>query len=175
MNELPIVEVAAAGWRIQGAFHAGYLHSVTILTPARNTKPAGGPESASAAPIREFRESVLRYLAGEPVDFSWVALDETRVSAAALQVYLRLREVEHGATVTYGELAEAAGLAGGARFVGQCMVANPWPIVVPCHRVLAAGDRLGGFSAPGGQETKRALLSLEGRGAIAGQLALPGL
>ncbi|WP_374684800.1 methylated-DNA--[protein]-cysteine S-methyltransferase [Mesorhizobium sp. J428] len=73
-----------------------------------------------------------------------------------------MRKLRHGETLTYGELAERAGFPGQAQAVGQAMGKNPVPLVVPCHRVLAAGGKIGGFSAPGGAATKEKMLRLEG-------------
>jgi methylated-DNA-[protein]-cysteine S-methyltransferase len=87
------------------------------------------------------------------------------------RVYALTRDIPPGPTRTYGELAAAAGDATLARAVGQAMARNPVPLIVPCHRVLAAGGALGGFSAPGGTETKHRLLQLEGA-AIAAQLGM---
>jgi methylated-DNA-[protein]-cysteine S-methyltransferase len=72
-----------------------------------------------------------------------------------------MRALDYGETMTYGGLAEATGRPGMAREVGQAMGSNPVPIIVPCHRVLAAGGKMGGFSAPGGVFAKRRLLDLE--------------
>jgi len=118
-----------------------------------------------------------RYADGEIVDFTGIAVDLDGVDAFARAVYDRLRRVGWGETTTYGELARQAGADApeAARDVGQAMGHNPVPIVIPCHRVLAAGHRIGGFSAPGGAATKRRLLALEGVRLDGGQLALPGL
>ena len=78
-----------------------------------------------------------------------------------LRVYTATRALDPGRTCTYGEMARALGEPAALRAVGQALGHNPWPLVVPCHRVLAAGGKLGGFSAPGGSETKRRLLVLE--------------
>ena len=67
-----------------------------------------------------------------------------------------------GETTTYGELAKLAGHAGLPRETGQALGANPVPLVIPCHRILAAGGKIGGFSAPGGSTTKEKMLALEG-------------
>ena len=72
------------------------------------------------------------------------------------------RRVGWGETTTYGALARLAGFPDAARAVGQAMGRNPLPIIIPCHRVLAAGRRAGGFSSFGGADTKRRLLALEG-------------
>jgi methylated-DNA-[protein]-cysteine S-methyltransferase len=77
-------------------------------------------------------------------------------------VWTAMCRIPHGKTKTYGELAEAAGAPGAARAVGTACGRNPIPIVIPCHRVTAAGGRLGGYSGLGGLETKRFLLALEG-------------
>ena len=77
-------------------------------------------------------------------------------------MYELIRTIAPGTAWTYGEVAERLGEPGGAQAVGQAMGANPVPIVVPCHRVVAAGGRLGGFSAWGGAETKRRMLVIEG-------------
>lgn len=89
-------------------------------------------------------------------------LDDASVPAFYRRVYAALREVSPGATTTYGELARAVGSPGAARAVGAAMASNPFVIVVPCHRVLAAAGAMGGFSAPGGAVTKRRLLAAEG-------------
>ena len=78
------------------------------------------------------------------------------------RVYDVTRSIPVGSTLTYGEVAVRVGLAGSARAVGQALGRNPVPIVVPCHRVLAADGSMHGFSAPGGIETKRRMLRIEG-------------
>ena len=82
--------------------------------------------------------------------------------ALARRVYEVARTIPPGATLTYGEIAARLELPGAARDVGQALGRNPFPLVVPCHRVVAAGGRLGGFSARGGAATKRRLLAIEG-------------
>jgi O-6-methylguanine DNA methyltransferase len=104
------------------------------------------------------------YFAGEAVDLADlpVRLRGESMSPFARRVYERLRQVPRGETVTYGELARDSGSPRAARAVGGLMARNPWPLVVPCHRVLPAGGGWGGFSAPGGVTSKVALLQLEG-------------
>jgi len=123
--------------------------------------------SAAAAPppwVASLIADIQRYLAGEPVDFSSIPVDLEGCDDFRRKLYEALRRIGFGRTTTYGALARDLGLAGweGAREVGSAMGRNPVPIVIPCHRVLAAGGRLGGFSAPGGASTKRKLLVLEG-------------
>lgn len=78
------------------------------------------------------------------------------------KVYKTLCKVPAGKIVTYAELAKRAGSPGAARAVGTAMAKNPWPIIIPCHRVVAGNGKLGGYSGRGGAVTKRQLLALEG-------------
>jgi len=114
-----------------------------------------------------WNEPLLRrlkdYAAGRPVDFSDVRIDFGGLSGFQRHVLNRCRRIPYGRTTTYGRLAAAAGSPRAARAVGNCLAANRFALIVPCHRVLAADGRLGGFSAPGGKRTKRRLLLLESR------------
>ena len=101
------------------------------------------------------------HLSGEPQDLREVPLDWSGVHDFERRVYLATRVLGPGRTCTYGEMARDLGEPAAMRAVGQALGHNPWPLVVPCHRVLASGGKLGGFSAPGGSETKRRLLVLE--------------
>jgi methylated-DNA-[protein]-cysteine S-methyltransferase len=122
------------------------------------------------------RGCLERYFAGERIDFAKVRLDASAVSAFNARIYDALRRVPFGTTTTYGALAKTAGAdVGASRAVGMAMGRNPWPIIVPCHRVLASGGKICGFSAPGGAETKQRLLALEGMVMDGGQAMLPGL
>jgi methylated-DNA-[protein]-cysteine S-methyltransferase len=105
---------------------------------------------------------LLRYCSGEREDFVGVVLDMSALSKFDARMYELLRSVGWGTTITYGALAARAGAPGAARAVGAAMSTNPWPVIVPCHRVLPATGQVGGFSAYGGSETKHALLELEG-------------
>jgi methylated-DNA-[protein]-cysteine S-methyltransferase len=118
------------------------------------------PPAAIAAVIADIK----RYLAGEPVDFASVAVDLSALDAYRRRLYEAMRSLAWGETTTYGELAQQLGATDweGARDVGEAMGRNPVPVVIPCHRVLAAGGKLGGFSAHGGAATKAKLLALEG-------------
>lgn len=100
-------------------------------------------------------------LRGENVDLAQVPLDWGGISNFERRVYEATRQLPPGATRTYGDLAREMGLPNAARAVGVALGRNPWPLVVPCHRVLAAGGEMGGFSAPGGVATKRRLLAIE--------------
>ena len=113
----------------------------------------------------------MALLDGQPSDLSGVQLDMARVPAFDQQVYAVARTIPVGETVSYGQIARRLGDPGLARDVGQALARNPFPIVVPCHRVIAAGGRLGGFSARGGLATKQRLLSIE-RANVSWQLPL---
>jgi methylated-DNA-[protein]-cysteine S-methyltransferase len=114
--------------------------------------------------IQSVISDIQRYLAGQPVDFSAIEVDLGGIDDFRQKLYAALRGIGFGRTVTYGELAKQVGLTGweGARDVGEAMGKNPVPVVIPCHRVLAAGNKPGGFSAYGGVTTKQKLLALEG-------------
>jgi methylated-DNA-[protein]-cysteine S-methyltransferase len=123
------------------------------------------PGAVQAPPppgVQEAIDGIVALLAGEPRDLSGVALDLEGVPPFHRRVYDVARAIPAGSTMTYGEVAAAVGDPGAAQAVGQALGANPVPIVVPCHRVLAAGGALGGFSAPGGATTKRRMLVIEG-------------
>jgi methylated-DNA-[protein]-cysteine S-methyltransferase len=119
----------------------------------------GTPPAEVAAVIA----AVRRYFAGEPVDFRGARLAVEEPDPFTARVYAAVRALGWGETTTYGALAKALGAGPeAARDVGQAMARNPLPLLIPCHRVLAAGGRLGGFSAPGGAGTKRRMLEMEG-------------
>jgi methylated-DNA-[protein]-cysteine S-methyltransferase len=125
----------------------------------------GKGEPAAPPPhIAEVVDQATRYFAGEQIDFSAIGLDLSAIDPARRTIYDALRKVEFGKTVTYGELAKRAGATEpqAAQEVGIAMARNPVPLIIPCHRVLAAGGKLGGFSAPGSLETKQHMLALEG-------------
>lgn len=111
--------------------------------------------------VRDAVAHIQAHLSGAPHDLRDVPLDWSGVHDFERRVYLATRALGPGRTCTYGEMARDLGEPGAMRAVGQALGHNPWPLVVPCHRVLAAGGRLGGFSAPGGSDTKRRLLVLE--------------
>ena len=104
----------------------------------------------------------MALLSGERRDLSFVALDMEGVPELHRRVYEVARTIPPGETLTYGEIARRLGDPRQARAVGQALAQNPFAIVVPCHRVLAAGGRTGGFSAPGGTGTKLRILEIEG-------------
>ena len=129
---------------------------------AARTASAGAAEPPPR--VASVVADIQRYLAGEPVDFSAVAVDLGSLDPFRRKLYETMRSLAWGETTTYGALARQLGSSDweGAREVGEAMGRNPVPVVIPCHRVLAAGGKLGGFSAPGGAKTKAKLLALEG-------------
>jgi methylated-DNA-[protein]-cysteine S-methyltransferase len=105
---------------------------------------------------------IRELLTGKPIDLTDVPIDIGRVPEFNARVYEIARAIPPGETRTYGEIAVELGDKLLARDVGAALGQNPWPIVVPCHRVTAAGGKLGGFSARGGVNTKVKLLAIEG-------------
>lgn len=126
---------------------------------------ASFPEAAEAEPPRQVRQAISEIVAllrGESRDLAEIRLDLEGVPDFHRRVYEIARAIQPGRTLTYGDVANQLGMPGSAQAVGQALGRNPFPIVVPCHRVLAAGGKMGGFSAPGGVDTKRRMLVIEG-------------
>ena len=119
-------------------------------------------ESAPAADIRRAIDDIVALLGGERRDLSDVTIDIGAMPEFHKRVYKVARAIPAGATLSYGEIAERLGDRNLARDVADALSKNPCPIIVPCHRVLAAGGKPGGFSAPGGVATKLRLLTIEG-------------
>jgi len=149
-------------------------HLINVLLPAADAAAtrsllrhlSGGAREVPAAegwpPFVQMAVAAMQALMrGEAASLSGVPVDWTRVNAFERRVYEATRRLGPGQTSTYGELARELGEPGAARAVGTALGRNPWPLVVPCHRVLAAGGKLGGFSAPGGVATKERLLAIE--------------
>jgi len=122
----------------------------------------GACEAPPPPDVRRALDGIIALLRGEASDLSSVWLDMERLPAFHRRVYEIARTIPPGATLSYGEVAARLGAPGGARAVGQALGRNPFAIVVPCHRVVAAGGKVGGFSANGGIVTKLRLLSIEG-------------
>lgn len=128
---------------------------------AHSTGVADAPADPWPAFVRDAVHAMQALLAGEAVSLDCVPLAWHRVGEFERRVYEATQRLAPGQTTTYGEMARALGDPAAARAVGVALGRNPWPLVVPCHRVLAAGGRLGGFSAPGGVATKERLLAIE--------------
>ena len=122
------------------------------------------PAAAETPPppeVRDAIDAIVALLQGQPSDLSAIALDMEGVAPFHRRVYEVARTIPPGKTLAYGEVAARLGAAGAARAVGQALGHNPFPIVVPCHRVVAASGKIGGFSAHGGTATKRRMLAIE--------------
>ena len=122
----------------------------------------GVPESPPPPLARAAIDGIVALLRGERPDLATIPLDMRGVSDFDRRVYAVARTVPPGATIAYGEIARRMGEPGAAQSVGQALGRNPFAPIVPCHRVLAAGGRPGGFSASGGTLTKFRLLAIEG-------------
>ena len=121
-------------------------------------------------PVLRAIDGVVALLRGEPSELDAVTLDMEGVPPFHRRVYEVARAIPPGTTLSYGEVAARMGEPGAARDVGQALGQNPFAIIVPCHRVLAANGKVGGFSARGGVRTKLRLISSERAG---GHGALP--
>ncbi|WP_437591099.1 methylated-DNA--[protein]-cysteine S-methyltransferase [Sorangium sp. So ce1000] len=131
-------------------------------TRARLLQRFPGARAGAPPPdVQRAVDAIVALLRGEASDLSAVALDMDHVPPFHRRVYEAARTIPPGATLTYGELAARLGAVGSARAVGQALGRNPFAILVPCHRVLAAGGKVGGFSANGGITTKLRLLAIE--------------
>lgn len=144
---------------------------VGLLLPATNAAAtraklrSGFPDAIEATPPRHAARAVARIvqlLDGKKSDLSAIELDFGAVPPFHRRVYEIARTIPPGETLSYGEIATRLGKPGSARAVGQALGRNPFAIIVPCHRVLAANGKIGGFTATGGTSTKERLLSIEG-------------
>jgi methylated-DNA-[protein]-cysteine S-methyltransferase len=112
-------------------------------------------------PVGDAIEAIVALLDGEQTDLRWVLLDQSAVDPFRRSVYAATREIAPGETASYGDIARAINKPDAPRAVGHALGENPFPIIVPCHRVLSSGGALHGFSAPGGITTKRRMLEIE--------------
>ena len=119
-------------------------------------------EGAPSPSVQAAIDAIDASLRGEADDLVDVPIALDRVPPFARRVYEVVRTIPAGETLSYGEVAAAVGSPGAARAVGQALGRNPFPLVVPCHRVLAAGGRIGGFTAQGGTSIKAEMLAAEG-------------
>jgi methylated-DNA-[protein]-cysteine S-methyltransferase len=120
------------------------------------------PEASPPLAVAQAIGGMTALLAGQKIDLTHIELDLSRVAEFNRGVYAIAREIPPGKTLTYGDIARRLGGVELSRDVGQALGQNPFPIVVPCHRVLAAGGKPGGFSANGGVKTKLKMLAIEG-------------
>jgi methylated-DNA-[protein]-cysteine S-methyltransferase len=131
------------------------------IKPCQEVELASAPSWVQDAALR-----LQKLLLKGQVDLSSIPIDVSRMPPFFRQVYEAARKIPPGQTSTYGALAQAVGSPGAARAVGQAMGRNPLPLIIPCHRVLAAGGKAGGFSAFGGLVTKQHLLAIESAGSL---------
>ena len=122
----------------------------------------GGAECAPPPEVQRAIDRVIALLRGEADDLADIALDMDGIPDFNARIYAIARTIPPGATLTYGEIAKRLGSVELSRDVGQAMGQNPFPPIVPCHRVVAAGGKTGGFSARGGVATKLRMLAIEG-------------
>jgi methylated-DNA-[protein]-cysteine S-methyltransferase len=132
-----------------------------LVTSIKRRDPSATP-SAPPANFAAVIDKICALTEGKAQRFDGAPIDRNAIEPFAARVYDALDAVPFGATATYGEIAERLGDKGLARAVGAALGANPFPIIIPCHRVTASGGGMGGFSAPGGLATKRKLLEIEG-------------
>jgi methylated-DNA-[protein]-cysteine S-methyltransferase len=164
---------AAIAWTEEGALAGVHLpeRDGDIARQGIQRRFPGAVESPVPAGYIATVEGIRALLRGEKVSLSDAPLDLSRVPEFNAKVYALTRQIPVGETRTYGEIATQLGDKLLARDVGAALGKNPWPIIVPCHRVTAAGGKLGGFSARGGERTKMRLLAIEGaRAAAQGEL-----
>lgn len=149
-------------WSARGVYAVLLPEADAAVTRARLIKRY--PQALEAAPpsaIRHAIDGIVALLAGEPRDLTDIVIDDEETSDFNKRVYAVTRAIPPGQTMTYGEAAERLGDKALARAVGQALGENPVPIIMPCHRVLAANGKSGGFSASGGVVTKLKLLTIE--------------
>jgi methylated-DNA-[protein]-cysteine S-methyltransferase len=150
-------------WSERGLTYLQLPEADTAATEARLSRRAGSSQRATPpSPVAQAIVLLERYFAGERVDFADVDLDLTGVAPFYREIYAAARLIGWGETATYGDLARQIGSPGAARGVGQAMSRNPVAVIIPCHRILASGNKVGGFSAFGGAASKQRLLALEG-------------
>jgi methylated-DNA-[protein]-cysteine S-methyltransferase len=138
------------------------IASVRLPSPRTGVLPRVDDHGDVPAAVRAAITGIVAVLGGGAVDLRFVVLDEQGIDPLRRAVYAATRTIPPGTTATYGEIARLIGLPDAAREVGAALARNPFPIIVPCHRVLGANGKLTGFSAPGGLATKRKMLELEG-------------
>jgi len=169
-SALGAMAVSVADGAVTGVRFGYESERLAIAALERGAQGGGGFEETVEYSDQDERlaadvlDRLQRYADGEPVDFSDVPVALDHFSTFQRRVVKACRGIPAGQRRSYGELAAAAGSPGAARAVGQVMAGNRTPLVVPCHRVVASGGGLGGFSAPQGLAMKRRLLELEAAG-----------
>ncbi len=156
--------VCGIAWNSAGITRFQLPARDTLATERNLLRRLSGAVPGTPPPlVQEVVAAVERYFRGEKIDFSGVQLDLGEQQEFFKQIYAAARRIAWGQTTTYGALAKELGAGPeAARDVGQAMARNPVPLIIPCHRVLAAGGKVGGFSAPGGSAAKLRMLHIEG-------------
>lgn len=144
--------------------HASAEEAVGALDASGLEGSTRGPENDPLA------RRLTAYARGVADDFCDVRVAPGRRTDLQRQILDQCRKIPYGETLTYGQLATKVGFPGAARAVGNCMAANPIPLVIPCHRVVPARGQPGRYSAPGGATMKRKLLTMEATVAARGEL-----
>lgn len=153
----------ALAWGVRGIVAVQLPEATPAATRARLLRASGPlPEAAAPPAVAAAMAAIAACLAGQAQDMGRVVLDMGSTTPFQQRVYALARGIAPGQTRTYVELAEQLGGRHLARAVGQALGRNPFAPVVPCHRVLAAGGKAGGFSAHGGAQTKLRMLAAEG-------------
>jgi methylated-DNA-[protein]-cysteine S-methyltransferase len=163
------IGLCAVAWSKDGSI-AGMSFPEASPAATRARMQRRWPDAIESEPpveIHRVLDRVRALLAGKAEDLADVPCDLAEMPEFNRKVYDVIRAVPPGRTITYGEIARKIGVGPEmARDVGQALGKNPIPIIVPCHRVLAASGKMGGFSAPGGVSTKRRMLEIEGAAAV---------
>lgn len=149
-------------WSARGVYAVQLPEATRDATRTRLIKRY--PQALEAQPpsaIRGAIDGIVALLAGEPRDLAYIVIDDEGTATFNKRVYAIARKIPSGETLTYGEIAARLGDKALSRAVGQALGENPCPIVMPCHRVLAANGKTGGFSAAGGVAIKLKILSIE--------------
>ncbi|HVZ53170.1 MAG TPA: methylated-DNA--[protein]-cysteine S-methyltransferase, partial [Pseudolabrys sp.] len=157
------IGVCGIAWSARGVRGVQLPEANAAATRARLLRRyADAVEAPPPATMQHAIDAIVALLAGEPRDLADIVIDDSETSDFNKRVYAIARKIPPGATMTYGEIAERLGDKQLSRAVGQAMGENPTPIIMPCHRVLAANGKSGGFSGAGGVVTKLRLLTIEG-------------
>ncbi|WP_433682206.1 methylated-DNA--[protein]-cysteine S-methyltransferase [Nocardia sp. CA-119907] len=158
----------AIAWTDDAVFRFRLPEATPAATRARITRPSSRipdadeiPEAAPTGPIADAIAHIQAHLAGDLDDLRWIPVTTKGIPEFHRAVYQVTRAIDPGHTLSYGQVADRIGAPGAAQAVGQALGRNPIPLIIPCHRVLAADHTLNGFSAPGGITTKQRLLEIE--------------
>ncbi|WP_405160180.1 MGMT family protein [Nocardia sp. NBC_01499] len=161
------IGICAIAWSGTAVIRFQLPEASPAATRARITRRRTGlpddevRDEAPTGVIAEAITGIRAHLAGALDDLRWIPLDTSAIPEFHRAVFEVTRAIDPGHTLTYGQVADRIGAPGAAQAVGQALGRNPIPLIIPCHRVLAADNALTGFSAPGGVTTKQNLLEIE--------------